>query len=256
MNPLDTLKAAQRAKRAAAPAEEYKPIALPPANSTNPLDHVKRKKAGQARQPAAKAEPIVLPGQLAQYQAAVDAALSRMADFPAMSQERESIKREAIADLWPFVSGYMQAGFVYPNSVAVQVMIWAFDVGDIERALQIGLYLITTGNQVMPPKFDRRDLETFVADALYDWANARWKAKESASPYLADTLAAMDGPAPWPLHGIVRGKLYAMAAKHCDLMGEWESVVRWCEKAQEANPEGAGVKTLLNTAKAKLATRT
>lgn len=191
-------------------------------------------------------------GILEQYQAAVDAAISAMAPMTAMSAERTAYKRHVLPQILPFVNAYIDSGERYPNSVAVQCMIWLFDVGDIELALSLGLALIVQGCHTLPRRFDRKDLETFVCDAMYDWAKAQLAADASASPRLEQLIAAMES-GKWSLHPAVASKMYAMAAKHADRLGDSRKVVRLCEAAQRVNPDGAGVKTLLNAAKAKLA---
>lgn len=214
--------------------------------------------AGQAAMlqlEAAPAQPPAAPtGTLEQYQAAIAAAISNYkAATVAMSPERTAAKRAALADILPFVQGYIDAGHSYPNSVAVQAMIWLFDVGDIERALSLGLALIVQGCHHMPrDDFKRPDLETFVCDAVYDWANVQLKAGQPAAPYLEQLILALEA-GKWALSLPVHSKMYAMAAKHAKLAGDWSAVLKHCIVAQNVNPDGAGVKTLKDEALAKLA---
>jgi len=93
----------------------------------------------------------------------------------------------------------------YPNSIAVQVMVWLFDTLDIERGLTLALHLIKQGGQQMPVRFDRRDLETFVCDAVYDWANSLLKKDQSASPYL-DSVVTELGNGNWALSPPVKSE--------------------------------------------------
>jgi hypothetical protein len=135
--------------------------------------------------------------------------------------------------------------------------------------LDLALVLIKQ-NQHTPAKFDR-DLQTFVSDAMYDWANAMLKADQSASPYLDVWVAAVDGEKTelqnefngvvWAaavdseqmsLAPPVQSKLYAMLAKHKNRVGEYQTVIALCEKAEQVNPEGHGTKGLKAAAVAKL----
>jgi hypothetical protein len=218
----------------------------------NPLDRLKkRQQASGAQTPAqvrAASRPAKdIPGSLAHYQAAVAVAIEAQKTFPAMSPERTNAKRQALADVLPWVKQYMDRGERYPNSVAVQALIWLFDVGNIEEALRLGLYLIKTRSQHMPGGFKRRELEPFVCQAVYDWAALQLKEKASAEPYLGGLIAALEG-GEWDVHPLIAGMLYAMAAKHARRLGEWAECLDWCRKAQAANPQGAGVQTMLDQA--------
>jgi hypothetical protein len=218
----------------------------------NPLDRIKQKQR-QAAQRAAFAPappPAAAVGKLEQYQAAVSAAISAMASMPSL-EERQEYKRQFLPQILPFVQAYVENGDHYPNSVAVQAMIWLFDIGDIERALNLALILIEQGGHLMPRRFDR-DMPTFVCDAVYDWANAQLKANQSAAPYLEHLIGSME-KGRWPLHPAVASKLYAMTAKHAERDGDFAKVVALCEAAQRVNPEGHGTKTLKERAAAKLA---
>lgn len=211
-----------------------------------------RREAEAVQAPAPVQPPAAPTGTLEQYQAAIAAALSNMAAFPAKSPERNQAKRAALADILPFVQGYIDRQEAYPNSVAVQAMIWLFDLDDIERALSLGLTLIVQGCHHMPQRFERRDLETFVCDAVYDWANVQLKAGQPAAPYLEQLILALEA-GKWALSLPVHSKMYAMAAKHAKLAGDWSAVLKHCIVAQNVNPDGAGVKTLKDEALAKLA---
>lgn len=201
-------------------------------------------------QAAEAGAPVSAPQSLAHYQAAMKADIGSLAKLPTLG-ERAEAKKGMIPAYWPFVDDYIQQGHDYPNDVAVRVMIWLFDIGDIERALNLAFELIKRGNQKLPEKFDRQDLETFVCDAAYDWANALLKQNQSASPYLDWVVDAMQINA-WDVHPAVSSKMLVMLAKHMELAGNYAAVVELCDQAEQVNPEGAGVKTLRDRAKAKI----
>jgi hypothetical protein len=189
-------------------------------------------------------------GHLDHYQASMDADLGSLKELKTLA-EKQAAKKTMIETYWAFVKDYLDSGHAYPNSIAVQLMIWLFDTLDIERALDLALHLIKQGIQQMPARFERRDLETFVCDAMYDWANDLLKKNQSASPYL-DTLVAVLDNDNWSLSPPVKSKVYAMLAKHKNREGDWLNCVALCEKAEAANPEGAGVKGLKEAASKKL----
>lgn len=189
-------------------------------------------------------------GSLEHYQAALSADLNSLKALKTL-EEKSAAKKTMIETYWGFVDNYVKQGHNYPNTVAVWVMIWLLDVLDIERGLNLALYLIKQGKtQALPAKFDR-DIPTFICDAMYDWANELLKKEQSVSPYL-DILASTIEQDQWSLAPPVKSKVFAMLAKHKTLEGQYAECVHLCELAEAANPEGAGVKGIKATAKAKL----
>lgn len=178
---------------------------------------------------------------LNQLQAAMETDLGRLSTIPVI-EDKAKLKVDLIKNYLPFVKNYIEQGHNYPNSIAVQVMVWLFDIGDIENALALGLALNRMPNQNMPERF-RRDLPSMIADEVYEWANKQFKENQSASPYL-DQLVAATISEKWDLHPLVMGKNMAMLAKHEFAKGNFIRAKRWCEKADEANPGKAGVKGL------------
>lgn len=195
-------------------------------------------------------EMVPAPDSFGHYQAAMSADLASLKELKTL-EEKQAAKRNMLPAYLSFVDDYVAQGHDYPNDIAVQVMIWLLDVGEIESGLNLALTLIKRGNQIMPAKFDRRDLETFVCDAVYDWANELLKKDQSANPYLQTTVDALrDGH--WDVHPAVASKMFVMLAKHRKLEGDWQAVFDYCNLAETVNPEGAGVKTLRQEALAKI----
>lgn len=220
------------------------------------LAAIKAEEVANGEQYAAQPEnadraPAATPAELQtleHYQAAMSADLASLAVLKDVV-EKAKAKAAMLATYWPFVKAYLDNGDNYPNDIAVRVCIWLFDTLDIERGLDLALVLIKQ-NQHTPAKFDR-DLQTFVSDAIYDWANAMLKADQSASPYLDAWVAAVDSEQ-MSLAPPVQSKLYAMLAKHKNRVGEYQTVIALCEKAEQVNPEGHGTKGLKAAAVAKL----
>lgn len=180
-----------------------------------------------------------------QLQAAMVTDVARIKTKPAI-EDKQALKRDLLPNYLPFVQAYVADGHNYPNDVAVQVVVWLFDVNDIDNALKIGMHLVATGNNDLPPKF-ARNLLTFIADEVYEWANAQFKAEHLASPYLDDLVGYIDNDKvaeEWDLHPLVLSKNMAMLAKHKERESKLAECVALCERAEEVNPTGAGVKTM------------
>ncbi|NLQ17563.1 hypothetical protein HGG82_07965 [Marinomonas sp. M1K-6] len=165
-------------------------------------------------------------------------------------EDRKAYKAEAIVKLIDFVNGYVSSAAKYPNIVAVWVMIWLFDLGDIARALPLALHLAKQKIHNMPTRF-KSEIETFICDQMYDWAAAQLKANKSAGPYLEQVIHAIESDK-WQLPDIVHGKMYAMYGKHLDAIAENEAALKAYEKAIEINPR-AGVKKSIERLTATLA---
>lgn len=200
--------------------------------------------------PGAEKTVIIKPKSMEHYQAAMDADLNSLKELKTLA-EKQAAKKSMIETFWGFVKDYVDSGHEYPNTIAVQVMVWLFDTLDVERALDLAFHLIKQGIQQMPARFERRDLETFVCDAMYDWANDLLKKEQSASPYLDTVVAHIDNDN-WSLAPPVQSKMYAMLAKHKNREGDWLNCIALCERAEAVNPEGAGVKTLKEKAQKNL----
>ena len=182
---------------------------------------------------------------LEQYQAALQTDVQRLSTKDTL-EDKAAMKKELLPRYMPFVEDYMANGHDYPNSVAVMMMVWLFDIGDIEQGLHLGFYLVKTPKQVMPHGFSST-METFICDYTYDWANAQIKEEKTASPYL-DNLVKVLLDAKWELAMPVKSKMLNMMAKNAFLKGDFKACVSWCEATKEVNPEGHATKTLMNKA--------
>lgn len=278
-NPLDQVKARQIAEAqdggdknpyqfgaSDKPVQTSAPLSI--GGLFNPLDQIKQAQLAESEQSgnphpyqgadfASGPDTTVMRlvgvdlGKLEHYQAAMSADLAALSTIKEIV-EKAKAKQRMLETYWPFVKAYVDNGDNYPNDIAVRICIWLFDTLDIERALDLAFYLIKQGIHVTPPKFDR-DLSTFVCDAMYDWSAALLKMDppQSASPYLDTVVAHIDNDQ-WSLSPPVQSKMYAMLAKHKNREGDWLNCIALCEKAETANPAGAGVKGLKAEAQAKL----
>lgn len=183
---------------------------------------------------------------LEQYQAALSVDVARLSTIKVMD-DKQAAKKTMMDVYSPFVWDYVEQGHNYPNNVAVQLMVWLFDVGAIEAALKLAFYLMP--HQQMPDRFTRRDIQTFICDAIYDWAKQQLDNGQSALPLIDDVVVRLEG---WQLSPPVHSKVLVMAAKHHHAAGNSKTVVDYCQQAKQINPDGYGAKTLLATAKHRL----
>ena len=153
--------------------------------------------AASAALPYSPAEALTSPANARKHlllqEAALDQDLARISAINGLAG-RQALKRDELLPKYQeYVQRYCESGLVFPNRVAVQVLVWLFDTAQFEDALELADVLIEQGQQ-MPERFKRRDIQTFVADAVCEWAYAEYKANRSPEPYLSDlSLLVVDG---------------------------------------------------------------
>lgn len=163
-------------------------------------------------------------------------------------KEKIALKRQLLPKYLQQVHAYCDAGERYPNEVLVYCVIWLLDVEDIEHALQLAAIAIEQ-QQLMPERF-KRDLPTYVAETVHDWAERQYKANQSASPYFDQVVDAVHRES-WPVSQIiVVGKVYKLAGLFAERANDVPAAIHWFERATEANPK-AGVKTRLEKLQSK-----
>lgn len=151
------------------------------------------------------------------------------------------VKRALLPQYLDFVDGYVANNDSYDNPVAVEIFIWMLDLEDIQRALVLGLYLISQ-KQAMPERFSS-DMRTFLCNAMTEYAAKMLKEEQSAGPYL-NTLVAIVDDENWEIPTIAKSKLFVQMAKHEERLGNLSEALIYCNKAETINPEKAGVKGL------------
>ena len=156
--------------------------------------------------------------------------------------DKQRIKADCLPNYLPFVEQYINDEHDYPNSVAVQVMVWLLDTGDIEQAMHVAGYLIELGNQHLPANF-KCTIPTLLCRGMYEWADAQLKANNSAEPYLGQ-LVGMVKTSDWELPMAVESQTYVIAAKHAFAQKDFKHCLALCVEAETVNPDKAGVKTL------------
>lgn len=251
MSLLREIKAAQIA--AAKEAGEVNPYDAP-VSAVAPTKRVGKLQAIQAKQPKPQPKPIAQAvakelGDLSHYQTVLDLDIRKVSNQKDLL-DKARVKQSVLPTYLDFVDDYVASGDNYPNSVAVQCMIWLLDVVEIEHGLNLALHLIKQG-QKMPDKI-KRDMPTFLIDTLYDWANAMLKEDHGASPYL-DIMVATAEKDTWDVHPLCMSKSYAMLAKHHVRNSEYEIAHDLCLKAQKVNPTKHGVKLLTEEIEKQLA---
>ena len=123
--------------------------------------------------------------------------------------DKNQIRRdELIPKYRPYCRDYLKKEEVYKNPVMVQLLIWLFDVEDIHEGL-FWAYAAIEQQQPMPERF-KRDLTTFVADKVLEWAELQQQRGGSLEPYFSDVFQRLTEQK-WPMPDVVRAKYFVKA---------------------------------------------
>ncbi|WP_443190141.1 phage terminase small subunit [Pseudomonas indica] len=215
------------------------------------LEHKKRvlelgKAAGGAEvfTPAtALAGPANAQKQLTLMTTALAEDLARLSDLNSL-EARQHLKREELLPKYlAYVQRYRESGLNHANPVLMQVLVWLFDTEQFEQALELADFAMAQG-QTMPERF-KRDIPTFVADSMIDWAEAEHKAGRSPEPYLSQLLPRVDGQ--WQLFERIPARFHKLLGILALENERWAQAITHFERATELYPE-IGVKTRLEEA--------
>lgn len=124
--------------------------------------------------------------------------------------DRVNYKRDVLLPKWvPTVEAYLASGQVYANPVFAWCVIWLFDVGDLDKALDWADIAISQ-QQATPDRL-RSNFPTFVADTMLAWAQETAGRGESLEPYFTRTFERVANT--WRLHEQVTAKWFKFAGQ-------------------------------------------
>lgn len=198
----------------------------------------------QAYSPAtALAGPANAQKHLALMTTALTDDLGRLSDLNALA-DRQRLKRDELLPKYlDYVQRYRESGLNHPNPVLMQVLVWLFDTEQFEDALELADFAMQQG-QAMPERF-KRDIPTFIADTLIDWAEAEHKAGRSPEPYLTQLLPRVDGE--WALFERIPARYHKLLGILAMADSDWDKACAHFFRAEALFP-AIGVKTRLEEA--------
>jgi tetratricopeptide (TPR) repeat protein len=181
-------------------------------------------------------------------EASLDQDLERLSALNNQASKQALKREELLPKYQDFIQRYVESGLVMPNRVLVQVIVWLFDTEQFEDGLELADFAIAQG-QEMPERFKRRDIQTFVADAVLEWADAEHKAQRSPEPYLSDLLPRVDGE--WTLTEQIPAKYHKLIGIRALEANEWETALKHFERATALYPK-VGVDTRIDNCRRAL----
>lgn len=122
--------------------------------------------------------------------------------------DRVDHKRTVLIPKWtPLAEQFLANGKSYDNPVFSTVLVWLFDVGELEKAIEWCLKAIEM--DVPTPDFIKRGWPTFCADQVLAWAQNEYEAGRSVQPYFNQVFELV--ATKWRLHEKINAKFYKFA---------------------------------------------
>ncbi|MNZ06716.1 Phage small terminase subunit [compost metagenome] len=155
-------------------------------------------------------------------------------------EARQQLKRDELLPKYQdYVQRYRDSGLNYPNPVLMQVLVWLFDTAQFEHGLELAEFAIAQG-QELPERF-KRDVPTFVADEVIEWAEAEQKAGRSPEPYVSDLLPRVDGE--WQLFERIPARFHKLLGLIALDREDWATAIGHFDRATELYPDiGVGTR--------------
>ncbi|MBL0563723.1 phage terminase small subunit, partial [Aeromonas hydrophila] len=131
-------------------------------------------------------------------------ALARMSDKVAMKRD------ELFPKYRPYVDKYLELaalGTVYQNALFQRLIVWAFDIGDLETAISWALLAIEQHQRT--PGNIKRDWAHFTADTVLGWAEEQAALGHGVEPWFSRVFDKVRGD--WRLNEQATAKWYKLA---------------------------------------------
>ncbi|BAP43921.1 putative uncharacterized protein [Pseudomonas sp. StFLB209] len=144
-------------------------------------------------------------------------------------EQRQSLKRDELLPKYlEYVQRYRDSGLNFANAVVVYVMIWLFDTRQFTKGLELADFAMSQG-QALPERFNR-NIQTFVADEVIEWAEAEHKAGRSPEPYVSNLLHRVDGE--WQLFERIPARYHKLLGILAMDRKDWSAAIVHFERAE------------------------
>lgn len=161
---------------------------------------------------AAKAAGAATPGQQQQgeqYELHAHALYEARRTLKAIKSIQAKIekKRELLPGFLPYINGVLSEGKGAKDDVLMTLMVWCIDVGDYEKALEIGAYAVKHKIET-PDQYDR-DTVSILAEEIADGVKSALEKEGADDDALANVMAravAIVGDA--DMHDQIKAKVH------------------------------------------------
>lgn len=172
-------------------------------------DHQRRVEAALALKAGDMAAVVASPNSLHVQLVALRNDVERLRSHSPLVADRIAMKRDELLPKWrPWAEQYLDSGEVFNNPVFAYCVIWLFDIGEFETALEWAGIAIEQNQQT--PDNIRSDFPHFVADTILEWADVEADNGRSVEPYFSAIYYYVLNE--WKINEIVRAKYLRFAA--------------------------------------------
>ncbi len=161
-------------------------------------------------------------------------------------EQRDEEKKLLIPKYKEYLESYMGQGKRYKNPVLVQMMVWLFDISEIEGALKLAVMAIEQDDD-LPEGFNSK-LQNWVLDTVFDWCEKEYEGKRSSEPFLTDTINHIETIDTFDQ---IKAKYQKLAGHYANDAEQWDKAVEHYQYAEKLNPK-IQVKTKREAAQKKI----
>lgn len=122
-------------------------------------------------------------------------------------QSKIDKKRELLPEFMPYINGVLSEGNGAKDDVLMTMMVWCIDVGDFEKALEIGAYAVK--HNIETPDQYERDTVSILAEEIAEGVKLQLAKEDHDADALANVMAravAIVGDA--DMHDEIKAKVH------------------------------------------------
>lgn len=175
----------------------------------------------------------------------------RVHDIQSIERKIE-LKKELIPNYIDYIKGVLEADQGADDDVLTTVMLWCFDIGEMDDALTIAEYALKHKLD-MPDQF-KRSVPAIIAEESAASAMAQLAENAENSTIdtaLANLLHALDITAETDMHDQIRAKLHKAIGHYAEAAGDQALALDHYERALALN-ENVGVKQNIRNVKSAI----
>lgn len=157
-----------------------------------------------------KAVQIIAPTTYDSLMIVVKNELAKIKALPTFEQRAEYKRLHFLPKFLPLVTDYFSQKEQYQNDLIGHCIMYLFDVGDFEQAIELTDQAIANGQKM--PEGVLRPVAFFAADHIFDFTERATASCQSAEPYFSQALEKLT-TGQWQVSEIVLAKWYKLTAK-------------------------------------------
>ncbi|MEH6649975.1 MAG: phage terminase small subunit [Motiliproteus sp.] len=192
-----------------------------------------------------------LAGDYNQFQLLLNSLESDIQRLSGLSlEDKTALKRDELVPRYqPVVQAYIEACVngeePYKNPVLVELIVWLFDIGEVQQALDLA-YIAIDQEQESPERF-KSTLHTLVVDQVWQWAELQINNGDPVEPYMGSLIIAIVDRE-WVVKPASLSRLYKFAGKAKQKTNEPSDLLaalEYFKTAQRLDPKRSQVKTVI-----------